>query len=179
MPDAPQLLAQLPGESTEAYARFLVYRNLGPVRSIDAAYALASAEAPKRAKSRQSAKATKSTARGVGDRASGQWKKDSVAFNWSERAAAWDVEMLETAGQQVVVKFVNALDLVFTKILQSLADERMKPQKWEQIIESVTILGGFIPQEAATEIRQRAQNAVGGTAEPAKPIAATDQPARA
>jgi hypothetical protein len=67
--DSPE---RLPDESAAAYARFLAYRNLGPARTLDAAYR---------------------AFRGVPEgskrcRRPGQWQRESVQFNWAARALA-------------------------------------------------------------------------------------------
>src|SRR5512139_1011766 len=95
---------QLPDEPSAAYARFLVYRNLGAARSVDAAYHTGPSEA-KRGKAR---------------RASSQWFEDSVHYQWPERAAAWDIENLTTLGHTVVVKFINILEGIAARALESI-----------------------------------------------------------
>lgn len=141
---------QQPDEPQSAYARFLVYCYLGPARSLDAAFRSANPIAAKRSKPRVSAKSLKQDTR----RASGQWNDDSVKYNWAERATAFDIDTLTGLGQRVVVKYVNALDLAFSKIIAALQDEKAMPRSWDQILESLTTLGAFIPQETVATIRQ-------------------------
>ena len=124
---------QQEGESNEAYSRFLVYRNMGALRSVDKAYQNVLPNAK---------------------RANGQWRDDCAKFEWVIRASAWDIYTLTEIGQRVVVRYVNALDLAFQRIIESLSDENRKPKSWDAIIESITILGGFIPQETVATIRQ-------------------------
>src|SRR5579871_3562506 len=88
---------QQPEEPDAAYARFLVYRNLGPSRSIDAAYHSAGAI---------NAEAKRSKAK----RASSTWFLEASQWNWQARAEAWDVFMLLASGQRVVTRFIAALD---------------------------------------------------------------------
>src|SRR4030067_400717 len=129
-----QAWEQREGEQNEAYARFLVYRNLGVARSLDSAYCVALNR--------------------VKSRASGQWVKECSKYEWVMRASAWDVYVLTEIGQQVVVRYVNALDLAFQRIIESLANRKIKPRSWGAIIDSITTLGGFIPQETVRTVRQ-------------------------
>ena len=126
-------------ESDAAYARFLIYRNLGVGRSLERAYQLPLND--------NVAKSSKS-------RMSGQWYKDSVEFEWKARADAWDVETIAQVGYTVVVKYIAALDLAFQRVIEQLQDGKIKPKNWEQLIESLTVLGNFIPQETVASIRQ-------------------------
>lgn len=123
-------------ESNAAYARFLIYRNLGVGRSLDLAYH--SLVVSKRDKTR----------------VSGQWQEDSSRYEWKARADAWDVYILTEVARGVVVKYVNALDKAFQRIIDSLSDAKMKPDNWGQVIGSLTTLGEFIPQETVATIRQ-------------------------
>lgn len=134
-------------ESDAAYARFLVYRNLGPARSLDAAYALV---ATKRVKSRGSPKID--TAR----RASGQWVQDSAAFDWAARATAWDVQVLTEVGRRAVVNFIHALELVSLKTLNELLNPKRRPANWHQLMEAVNLLGSFIPAETVAALQSDA-----------------------
>ena len=151
---------QIVGESNEAYARFLVYRNLGPTRSLAVAYAytytLGSPKATKRVKSRRSAKATKSSKSLVSTKVSGQWNKDSSQFQWQARATAWDIEMLTQVGQQTVVKFVTLLDDAVLMTLKHLKETKRKPRTWLDLFNAIKILGDFIPAETVAQIRDSA-----------------------
>lgn len=127
-------------ESSAAYARFLVYRNLGPSRSVDKAY---KSIAPKRVKSR---------------RASGQWDSDSAQYNWEERAHAWDIENLTEVGQRVVVKFVDVLELAAQQLLESILSGRIKPKTWAEVTQAINVLGNFVPAETVQKIRDIANS---------------------
>lgn len=139
MTDTKRIWEQQEGEPNEAYARFLVYRNLGVSRSLDAAHAIATKSKKKQA--------------------SGQWTDDSAKWNWVERASAWDIDVLAEVGRGVVVKFVSALNLSFDAMISQLASGKIKPRTWSQVLESITVLGNFIPQETVAEIRRLASDA--------------------
>ncbi len=139
MAESKAIWEQQEGEPNEAYARFLVYRNLGVGRTLATAY--------------QSATNSKKSLN-----ISGTWTDDSAKWSWRERASAWDIEVLAEVGRGVVVKFVSALDLSFGAIIQQLASGKVKPKSWGQILSAITILGNFIPQETVAEIRRLAQD---------------------
>lgn len=137
--DEPKAWDQLPGESDAAYARFLTYRNLGPSRSLESAYQVAS----KSVKSR---------------RASGQWFKDSRLFDWSRRAEAWDIEMLSQHGREVVLNFVEGLQIIARKALEALKQDGNKPLDWSAALAAITAIGAFIPGEAVQAVQSGARN---------------------
>ncbi len=126
-------------ESDAAYARFLIYRNLGVGRSLDAAYRFSLGDAAINRKRTQP---------------TGTWTGECSQFEWKARADAWDVEVIATVGYNVVVKYIAALDLAFQRVIEQLQDGTIKPKNWDQLIESLTILGNFIPQETVASIRQ-------------------------
>ena len=70
--DKPQPWDRLVTEGDAAYAAFLVYRNLGPTRSLSVAYAMHTKSKPGEKQ--------------VG----GSWRKWCAANRWPERSAAWD-----------------------------------------------------------------------------------------
>lgn len=135
-----ELWEQQDGESDAAYSRFLIYRNLGITRSLDRAYqsTLADSDATKRNKTR----------------ANGTWTQELSKYEWQKRADAWDIWTLTEVGQRVVAKYVNALDLAFQSIIDQLASGKIKPRTWGAIVESLTIIGNFIPQETVATVRQ-------------------------
>ena len=70
---------RLPSEPDEAYARFLIYRNLRIGRSFRKAYL-------------QYLRASDGYTGGLkGLHVPGNWRADAKAYFWAERAAAWPV----------------------------------------------------------------------------------------
>jgi len=69
----PDKWERMTDESTKAYLAFNTYLQLGPDRSVDAAYRLAMNEPA-----------------GSSKRASGRWTKWANTYGWVARAAAWD-----------------------------------------------------------------------------------------
>jgi hypothetical protein len=104
----PQPWDRLPGEPAAAYARFLVYRNLGPARTLERAYA-AYAGVPE------------GTERPL---VPGRWRKDSAAWRWVERSREWDIVMLSQAGREAVAAFAAAVQQVSERLLAAVADRK-------------------------------------------------------
>lgn len=124
---------QIEGEPNEAYARFLVYRNLGVARTVQ--------------------QTRKLTAKNGEKGRSGTLERESVDFKWAERASAWDIEALEQVGRNVVVQFVSALEAMALKTLTALNNDSIKPGDWEQVLKAVNTLGSFIPAETVEAVR--------------------------
>src|SRR5262245_65289425 len=99
-----------PDEPAAAYRRFLVYRNLGPARSIDAACRLGGAANRKKSQ-----------------RATGTWFADSRTFDWPARALAWDIAQIATNGQRAAVGFITALEAYALAVVQAL-EGRPRPR---------------------------------------------------
>jgi len=125
---------QLSGEPDAAYTRFLIYRNLGPARSLDAAYrAFVGSSATKRAKTQA--------------KANGQWTKDSAQWNWDERARAWDIALLSQMVPEAAVTILNLINETARVALETLKFGKLKPRTWNALSETVTILASFISPE--------------------------------
>jgi hypothetical protein len=119
------------GEPKGSYARFLIYRNLGPCRTVTAAYQVVKKGA---------------------ERCPGQWQRDSTKWSWCERAAAWDIAVLLDVGKDVIVGFVNSLRALSRKTLAALNDEAIKPGGWANVLEAINVLGHFISPEAVERL---------------------------
>jgi hypothetical protein len=126
---------RLPNEPAAAYVPFLIYRNLGPGRTLERAY-----------------RATKGVRR---CRVPGSWQRESVAFQWADRASAWDVDVLTTAGREIVINFIFALERVSRLILQALESGDIRPRTWGQAIRGIKMLGSFVTAEAVVALQQQ------------------------
>jgi hypothetical protein len=142
------LWEQREDESDAAYVRFLIYRSLGPARSLVAAYQVVEPKATKRNKKQQ----------GNNQQVSGQWTKDSAQFDWPARASAWDVQMLTEVGRETVINFLNALKLASEKTVAALSNEKIRPTSWRAALEAVILLGSFIPSETVARIQSDASD---------------------
>jgi hypothetical protein len=115
------------------------FRNLGPPRKLAAAY---------RAFLQEQGEVVPN--RTVPADASGQWREDSVRYDWVRRAHAWDVEMLLEHGRQFVVAFHTALLRATLKV--GTAIENTDPASWSEILETIDALAKFIPPGAAAAV---------------------------
>src|SRR5262249_44613461 len=109
---------RLPGESSQAYAAFCLYHDLGSGRSIDAA---------SRAyhQPRQGGDATSTAPR---RRASGRIRKWAARWNWSARAGAWDQELgrVQRAKQLEAIEEMAERQVKEAMMLQAKAVERLR-----------------------------------------------------
>lgn len=131
---------RLPDEPETPYVRFLIYRNLGPGRSLLAAYRAvmgASVEASERVESL---------------RVSGQWSADSSRFKWVERATAWDVSNLRGDGEIIVISYIRCIRMLAEKALLALAREDVKPNDWSAVLSTIDTLTALIPPEAIARL---------------------------
>jgi hypothetical protein len=134
--DEQPIWDQLPNEPDAAYNRFLVYRNLGPGRSLQSAWA-----------------AQNGTKRKKSERMSGQWRDDSAAHRWVERANAWDGYQLQQAGAATVHNWINILSGIAGKTLEAI-NEGVKPDNWSGVIQSAQVLGAHISPEAVNALAE-------------------------
>lgn len=129
---------QLEGEPTEAYARFLVYRNLGPGRSLRAAQEAIGGEAATKGNKKQ--------------QVAGNWGRESVDYQWPARATAWDIENLVLHGQRTVINQQVALELYSQRLVEALANGSVIPETWNAAREAIEFLGRYIPEHAAQRL---------------------------
>jgi hypothetical protein len=135
-----ELWDQRQGESDSAYSRYLVYRNLGPARSLTRAYAVYLGQAAQG---------------GEPLLAPGAWKKDCARWKWVERAATWDVATLSEAGAQAVAAFVALIREVSLRLLEATQNGDLRPQTWEEVLETIEILGRHVPSELVLKAAER------------------------
>jgi hypothetical protein len=135
-----------PDESPESYRRFLVYRNLGPARTLTRACNQFNAP-PDATESRGQHK----------KQPDGSWTADSANHNWVERACEWDIDNLVRAGDQTVVHFVELVRVFAEKVLQTAAEDDCKPGSgnWSQVESGLKTLSNFVPHEAVEKVRRR------------------------
>jgi hypothetical protein len=125
---------QLPEEPDKAYAAFLVYCHLGPGRSIDKAYEIA----------------TKRT----GKEASGTWRYYSDSFHWVERAAAFDVATISEHGRDVVVNWVRTLAKLSDLAFEKISSGEIEIRNLGQLLEVINVLGNFVTPETVQAARE-------------------------
>ena len=134
---------RIEGESQEAYVRFLVYRNMGPRRTLDKAYR----------------KFLKEFYDGVEvhekTRAPGSWQDDSVGHFWGERASAWDIRNLSAYGTKVAALHCEAVARLAAKNLRALAQLEPGDAGWRDLLDGMKVVAVFLSPElvSATESR--------------------------
>jgi hypothetical protein len=128
---------QRPGETAAAYARFLIYRNLGLTRTVQAAYKVYLNSK----KVQQSPPQSRSAA-------SPQFKAESQTMNWQARAEAWDIAVLWMAGERSVAAVVTLIEEMALRALRRLADEKVGPKDWGQLLRTLEILATYVPRDA-------------------------------
>lgn len=149
MADEQKTWEQLSDEPNEAYARFLIYRNLGASRSLDAAYLIAGPTATKRNKTQ---------------RANGQWTKDSAAYKWRDRASNWDSWQLVNVVPEATTTIFKLINQSAKVALEQLVSGNIKPTNFTELKEMVVILAGFISPEVITATIDNERGLDGGEA---------------
>ncbi len=141
---------QLPDEPIDSYGRFVIFRNLGPGRTLGTAY--------------QAFRLTFQNAipevnpRKTRLYVPGHWGLDSSSWNWHKRADAYDAHVFETYGERAVVKFIGALDRIADKVCRALAKSKIRPKSWRDCLEALAIIQQYAHPgsvNALIEIRKR------------------------
>lgn len=151
---------QRPNESDESYARFLLYRNLGPGRSVQTAYNLYTQQ-------------FRNAAQGHGPDAEnsrkrllvpGHWNVDSARHLWVDRSLAWDIDNLSRHGERLAALWIGILIKAAEKAAERLADPRVKPKDYMQCIALVDKLSAYLSPDAIRTL-QPALGTHGGESE--------------
>jgi hypothetical protein len=141
MANQPQreLWEQLPDEPTAAYARFLVYRNLGSGRTLDAAYAVYSSLPQPSAAPRP---------------APGNWNRQSVRWRWVERCGLWDVEQMVQHGRRIVLRQIEAAELLSAKMVAML--KQTEPKDFGEAMKVFALLLNLVDSDALVALTKGA-----------------------
>ena len=153
---APNPWDQLPTEPDEAFARFLLYRNLGPGRSQQSAYETYLATfrnaAPKELTAGKSAKKPQ---------VPGHWNDDSAKYRWVDRATAWDIDQLQRHGPELARLWVGILLVAARKCAEKLAQPGCRPKDFMQAIAVVDKLAPFLSPDAVKSLQPAAESGRG------------------
>lgn len=138
--------AQLPGEPDEAYARFLLYRNIGPGRSQQAAYdtyllTFRNAGPPPAGKSAKKPQVP------------GHWNDDSAKYRWVDRATAWDIHQLQHQGPELARLWAGILIAAARKCAEKLAHPNCRPKDFMQALAVVDKLAPFLSPDAVKSLQ--------------------------
>lgn len=123
---------QLATEPDAAYFRFLYYRNLGRVRSINRAFRVAMKEAGKEV--------------AINAIANGLWNADSKRWEWVRRCDAWDRDIVATAGHDATVGLIYAIKACTEKLNRALRRSK-GPLKWQSVLETINVLASLTDPE--------------------------------
>jgi hypothetical protein len=140
---ASEAWAQLPGESGDAYARFLIFRNLGPRRSLRRAYHhyLTVHDGFTGGKERL--------------HVPGQWCADSADHFWIDRAAAWDVRNLTAYGARLASLHVQSITSIAEKNARYARKLKPGDDGWAGLVASVKVVGEYLTPEVMRGLQDR------------------------
>ena len=127
---------RLPVEDDLDYSYFLVFRNLGPRRTLRAAY-------------RQFA-ATFGNAQKVpmsGVNVPDKWKNLRRDNRWVERASAWDVSNLKSVGSQLVVNQSRSLLILSRKALTAAGKVAISTEDARELLEVLKAVQAYLTPE--------------------------------
>lgn len=146
MDESVQPWDQQPGESAESYARFLLFRGLGPGRTLGAAYNQYVATFRNAAERKETQRLP----------VPGHWGDDSSQWRWLDRAGAWDVHVLSTHGERLAVLWVGILTAAAEKCAQRLADPKCKPRDFAQCVAVIDKLAAFLDPDVVKSLQPAA-----------------------
>lgn len=134
---------QEPAEDADSYARFLVYRNCGPTRSLRKAYF-------------RYLQAYDGYTGGTERlHVPGTWHKDCVEHQWVNRAAAWDVANLVSHGARLVALHAGTVLQIAKK--NARAARRLKPgdDGWDDLCKSTKLVQEWLTPEVVRGVQER------------------------
>jgi hypothetical protein len=116
MSDMPLPYERQPGETAKAFAAFTCFRDLGPERSVLKAY-------------------QQKTGKKHAKQATGVWNGWATAYNWHERAAAWDshLDRQTREAQERARREMGERHAKIAVALQEKAIQRLKAMKLEEM----------------------------------------------
>jgi hypothetical protein len=140
-------------EPKATYVRFLLYRDLGPTRTVEAAYEKFLGE-----KAAGKSGETLSV--------SGQWWKDCSTYNWTDRAQAWDIHIFSKVGREAAVALGHYVRELATRGLRMLK-RSPGPESWKEHLETIHALCSVISPEVMAILLQSGTAGVNGKLKPA------------
>lgn len=143
---AKQPWDKLTTESDEDYARFLMYRNLGPTRSVRECYF------------RYLQEYDNYQGRKNGVRPPNSWQLQCRRNFWIERAAAWDVRNLSHYGQKIVALHSEAIAAIARKNLRAARRLNVGQKGWSDLQASIRTVAEYLTPELLKNVQQRTGN---------------------
>ncbi|MCL5950741.1 MAG: hypothetical protein M1132_03310 [Chloroflexi bacterium] len=140
---------RLDGEPLAAFNKFVVYRSLGPGRSLGKAAALYG---------RSSSRSNRAKLR----RPSGRWSTLSVRWAWVSRAQAYDCWVVLSNSDKAILGFYEGVTVAIEKSVRELKETN--PKGWKQASQTLATFASFISNgsakvigEAAVQLQQLVQ----------------------
>jgi len=131
------------GESFEDYSLFLFFRNVGPSRTLRAAYTGYLQEFGMEQRGPKVVRATRS------------WRDKCAEFEWVERAAAWDAHNLQTVGARIAALHGQAMLQLAERMCRAVHKAKPGDASWGDLLRGMQEVGSFLTPELVTGIYAR------------------------
>lgn len=125
-------------ESSEAYTRFLIFRNLGPTRNIKKSYQVASGQDNPKKSEMQT------------------WYDLSSQWDWRERASQWDIAQLTSVVPETTGMIYQAVRQYALVVLEQLESGKYKPKSWSALQHALVTLTQLVSPEVIASAAYRA-----------------------
>ena len=114
-----------------AYRQFLIYKNIGPGRSLTLAYKFHLATLPI-----VEAKREAEVLKGIKkcNRHPGSWQEECIKYKWVERSQAWDIAQLQKVGSDIAIVWAGILRAMVVKAAEALAKPSFKPRQCKDAV---------------------------------------------
>lgn len=123
------------------YSYFLVFRNLGPRRTLRAAY---------RHFASSFGNAQKTPLSGVN--VPEKWKSLRRENRWVERASAWDVHCLKSVGCRVAVNQSQAILSLSREAVRTARKVRLDPEQPAELLDVMRTIQGYLTPDAVAAV---------------------------
>lgn len=127
------------------YSYFLVFRNLGPRRTLRAAYRHFAASF---------GNAQKTPLSGVN--VPEKWKSLRRDNRWVERAAAWDVHCLKSVGCRVAVNQSQAILSLSREAVRAARKVHIDPEQTAELLDVMRTIQGYLTPETVAAVAMNA-----------------------
>jgi hypothetical protein len=122
-------------EPEEAYARFLIYRGLGPLRSVVSAESVACGRKKKHA--------------------SGNWTGEAAEWEWKRRATAWDISQLTLNGESLAFTFIGVIEKMAEQLAETVLGGKATPKSSRDVVEWLKALSPYLTPALIEKVRNR------------------------
>jgi hypothetical protein len=134
-----------PAESEQLYIRFLMYRNLGPTRTLRKAWFKWLAEQDLLPESKEDQKKLQ---------VSSTWAQPCALHKWAARAAAWDISNMTAYGSRTAVCYAMTMSDVSVKVSQAVKVHKPGDHEWTHILNTLRVLAEYLSPEVVNGIRE-------------------------